>query len=209
MVIAVHQNDLPDNILQTAHTIAIDTETTGLKPQRDRLCLIQLSDGQGDVHLVQFYGHGHHYDCPNLKNILSNNNVTKIFHFARFDIMMLEKHLNIQLSNIYCTKVASKLVRTFTDRHGLKDIVRDLLGIEISKQQQTSDWGTQHLSDAQQSYAAGDVLYLHQLKTSLDAMLMREKRSELAKACFDFLPTRARLDLLGWDDENKDFFSHS
>jgi ribonuclease D len=209
MVIAVHQNDLPAGILQNADSIAIDTETTGLKAQRDRLCLVQLSDGQGDVHLVQFFGSGHSYQCPNLKRILSNDKILKIFHFARFDVMMLEKFLTIQMSNIYCTKIASKLVRTFTDRHGLRDLVRELIGVEISKQQQTSDWGSKDLSEAQQVYAAGDVLYLHQLKEVLDNLLNRENRTVLAQSCFDFLPTRSRLDLLGWDDENKDFFAHS
>lgn len=209
MSIIVHQNDLPTGILQTSLSIAIDTETTGLRPQRDRLCLVQLSDGQGDVHLVQFVGNNHAYDCPNLKKILSNNDVTKIFHFARFDVMMLEKFLGIQLSNIFCTKIASKMVRTFTDRHGLRDLARELIGVDISKQQQTSDWGSEVLSEAQQIYAAGDVLYLHQLKTALEILLQRENRVALAQACFDFLPTRSRLDLLGWDDENKDFFAHS
>ncbi len=209
MSIIVHQNDLPTGILQTSLSIAIDTETTGLRPQRDRLCLVQLSDGQGDVHLVQFVGSNHAYDCPNLKKILSNNNVTKIFHFARFDVMMLEQFLGIQLSNIFCTKIASKMVRTFTDRHGLRDLARELIGVDISKQQQTSDWGSEVLSEAQQVYAAGDVLYLHQLKTALEILLQRENRVALAQACFDFLPTRSRLDLLGWDDENKDFFAHS
>ena len=209
MSIIVHQNDLPVNILQTATSIAIDTETTGLKPERDRLCLVQLSDGQGDVHLVQFFGSGHHYNCPNLKALLSNDKILKIFHFARFDVMMLEKFLNIHLSNIFCTKIASKMVRTFTDRHGLRDLVRELIGVEISKQQQTSDWGAETLSEAQQIYAAGDVLYLHQLKDVLDTLLKREHRTALAQACFDFLPTRSRLDLLGWNDENKDFFAHN
>jgi ribonuclease D len=158
---------------------------------------------------VQFVGRNHAYDCPNLKKILTNDNVLKIFHFARFDIMMLEKYLNIKLSNIFCTKIASKITRTFTDRHGLRDLARDLINVDISKQQQTSDWGSENLSEAQQTYAAGDVLYLHQLKSVLDNLLVRENRTELAQACFDFLPTRSRLDLLGWDQDDKDFFSHS
>jgi ribonuclease D len=209
MAIILHQNDLPHNILQTAKSIAIDTETTGLVAHRDRLCLVQISDGLGDVHLVQFVGRNHAYDCPNLKKILTNDNILKIFHFARFDIMMLEKYLNIKLSNIFCTKIASKITRTFTDRHGLRDLARDLINVDISKQQQTSDWGSENLSEAQQTYAAGDVLYLHQLKSVLDNLLVRENRTELAQACFDFLPTRSRLDLLGWDQDDKDFFSHS
>lgn len=209
MAIFLHKDDLPEGILGTASSIAIDTETTGLIARRDRLCLVQLSDGLGDVHLVQFLGRNHGYDCPNLKKILTNNAVLKIFHFARFDVMMLGKYLNIELNNIYCTKIASKLTRTFTDRHGLRDLAKDLLSIEISKQQQTSDWGATNLSEAQQNYAAGDVLYLHQLKNVLDTLLTREDRTALAQSCFDFLPTRAKLDLLGWDDEDKDFFSHS
>jgi len=210
MSIKLYQNDLPAGVLESAKSLAIDTETTGLRPQRDRLCLVQISDGNGDVHLVQFYGAGHHYDCPNLKKILLNPGVLKIFHFARFDVMMLELFLNIKLENIYCTKIASKLTRTFTDRHGLRDLARDLIGVDINKQQQTSDWGQKDLSEAQQNYAAGDVLYLHQLKEALDILIARENRQEIAQSCFNFLPTRARLDLMGWDEEyHKDIFSHS
>ena len=209
MSITLYQDDLPSNILQSAKSLAIDTEATGLSVQRDRLCLVQISDGNGDVYLVQFFGAGHQYNCPNLKRLLLNDDVLKIFHFARFDIMMLEKALNINLSNIYCTKVASKMVRTFTERHGLRDLARELIGVDINKQQQTSDWGAQHLSEAQQTYAASDVLYLHQLKDALDPLLKRENRTVLAQACFDFLPTRSRLDVLGWDHESKDFSDHA
>lgn len=208
MSITLYQDDIPETLFKDATSIAIDTETTGLNHLRDRLCVIQLSDGDGTAHLVQFRGAGHDYDCPNLKKILLNDKIEKIFHFARFDVMMLEKFLNIRLKNIFCTKIASKLVRTFTERHGLRDLAKDLAGIEISKQQQTSDWGSEELTEAQQVYAAGDVLYLHQIKDALYKLLERESRLELAQSCFDFLPTRTQLDLMGWDD-GKDFFAHS
>lgn len=208
MSITLYHNDLPENVLVNATSLAIDTETTGLNPQRDRLCVIQISSGDGTAHLVQFSGANHNYACPNLHKLLNNSNIQKIFHFARFDVMMLKRYLGISLDNIYCTKIASKLTRTFTDRHGLRDLAKDLVGIEISKQQQTSDWGAEKLSEAQQQYAAGDVLYLHQIKLQLDILLKRENRADIARSCFDFLPTRAQLDLLGWDDGN-DFFAHS
>lgn len=184
--------------------MAIDTETMGLRPNRDRLCLVQLSSGDGSAHLIRFASA--RYDCPNLRRLLSDPAVLKLFHFARFDIAMMQHHLGVVTRPVYCTKLASKLVRTYTDRHGLKDLVKDLANVELSKQQQTSDWGAADLSEAQLNYAASDVLYLHQVKARLDEMLEREGRKELAQACFDFLPTKASLDLLGWDEE--DIFAH-
>lgn len=205
----LYQDDLPDNLdISNVTSVAVDTETTGLNIGRDRLCVVQLSFGDGDAHLVQFRGRGNKYNCPNLKKLLGDDTIEKLFHFARFDIASLEYFLNIRIDNIFCTKVASKLVRTFTERHGLRDLAKELAGIEISKQQQTSDWGALDLSEAQQNYAAGDVLYLHKIQAVLKEMLIRENRIEIAKACFAFLPTRARLDLLKWDEE-KDFFAHS
>lgn len=199
----LHQNDLPGG-LGFGDSVAIDSETMGLNLERDRLCLIQLSAGDGTCHLVQFRDGD--YQAPNLKALLTDPAVTKLFHFARFDLAVIERHLGVTCGPVYCTKTASRLVRTFTDRHGLKDLCKDLLGVEISKQQQTSDWGAAELSAEQLRYAASDVLYLHRLRDKLDEMLVREGRSELAKACFEFLPVRARLDLAGWADV--DIFAH-
>jgi ribonuclease D len=202
--IKFYRGDLPDG-LDLGPLVAVDSETMGLDLHRDRLCLVQLSAGDGRAHLVQ--PDRETYDCPNLKRLLTDPGVTKIFHFARFDVAAFQKYLGVVTSPIYCTKIASKLVRTYTDRHGLKDLARELTGIEISKQQQSSDWGAADLTDAQKAYAASDVLYLHQLKERLDAMLAREDRTDIARACFEFLPMRARLDLAGWADT--DIFAHS
>ena len=204
MTIRLHRGDLPDLSRYTG-PVAIDTETMGLNPHRDRLCVVQLSPGDGSADVVQI-GKGA-VDAPNLKALLANTNMVKIFHFARFDLAALYNAFGVMPQPVYCTKIASKLSRTYTDRHGLKDLVREVLNIDMSKQQQSSDWGTQALSDAQLAYAASDVLHLHALRERLDAMLLREGRSELARACFDFLPTRARLDLQGWESE--DIFAHS
>ena len=201
--IHLHQGDLPSG-LDFGDSVAVDSETMGLDLSRDRLCLIQLSAGDGVCHLVQFGKNS--YDAPNLKALLGDPGITKIFHFARFDVTAIRLYLGIDCAPVYCTKIASKLVRTYTDRHGLKDICRELLGVEISKQQQSSDWGAAELSREQLAYAASDVLYLHQLRTKLDGMLAREGRSGLAAACFDFLPTRAALDIAGWGDT--DIFAH-
>jgi ribonuclease D len=201
--IHLHHGDLPHGLAFGA-SVAIDTETMGLDPHRDRLCLAQLSAGDGVCHLVQF-GKGA-YDAPRLKALLVDPAVLKIFHFGRFDIAMLQQHLGVLARPVYCTKIASRLARTFTDRHGLKDLARELLGIELSKQQQSSDWGASELSDEQLRYAAADVLHLHALKAKLDQMLAREGRTALAEACFDFLPSRALLDLGGWGTE--DIFVH-
>ena len=203
MAIHLHHDDLPDGIdLGTA--IAIDTETMGLNPHRDRLCLVQLSAGDGDAHLVKM---AHTLGpAPNLTAILANPAVTKLFHFARFDLASLAQAIGPVRGPIYCTKIASKLCRTYTDRHGLKDLCNELIGVEISKQQQSSDWGAASLSDAQQKYAASDVLYLHRLRAVLDEMLEREGRTRIAKACFEFLPVRANMDLGGFDD--LDIFHH-
>jgi ribonuclease D len=203
MTIRLHQGDLPSGVALSP-IVAIDTETLGLNPHRDRLCLVQLSFGDGDAELVQI-ARGQ-TRAPNLEKLLADPNVLKLFHFGRFDMAILAKTFGIMPEPVYCTKIASKLVRTYTDRHGLKELVRELAGVEISKQQQSSDWGAGALSDAQQAYAASDVLYLHQLKEKLDAMLAREQRTDLAQACFDFLPARARLDLAGWPET--DIFSH-
>jgi ribonuclease D len=203
MKIKLHQGYLPDG-LNLGPIVAIDTETMGLNPQRDRLCLAQLSAGDGVCHAVQFAAG--QYAAPNLKKLLTDPGVTKLFHFARFDIAMFRHYLGVDTGPLYCTKIASKLVRTYTDKHGLKDLVRELLNVDISKEQQSSDWGAKELSEKQLSYAAGDVAYLHQLKTVLDVMLAREGRTQLAKACFDFLPARAGLDLAGWDEV--DIFAH-
>jgi len=203
MKIKLHQNDLPDG-LDLGPVVAIDTETLGLNPFRDRLCLAQLSSGDGVCHAVQFAAG--QYAAPNLKRILTDPNVTKLFHFARFDIAMFRRYLGVDCKPIYCTKIASKLVRTYTDKHGLKDLVRELLNVDLSKEQQSSDWGAKELTEKQLAYAANDVAYLHQLKTALDGMLAREGRTHLAKACFDFLPSRAELDLAGW--EETDIFAH-
>ena len=203
MTVDLHQGDLPDG-LDLGESVAIDTETMGLRPDRDRLCLVQLSSGDGNAHIVQLTQGA--YDAPNLKTLLLDPKVTKLFHFARFDVAVLRRYLDVQCQPIYCTKIASKLVRTFTDRHGLKELCRDLLGITISKEQQSSDWGAATLTEAQLAYAAADVLYLHELRIQLDLMLERENRMELANACFKFLPTRAQLDLEGWPD--MDIFEH-
>lgn len=204
MTITLHRGDLPDG-LDFGPLIAVDTETLGLNLARDRLCLVQLSSGDGTAHLVQFERGG--YNCPNLKQLLAAPSITKLFHFARFDIAMIARHLGVIVRPVYCTKTASKLTRTYTDRHGLRDLVRELLGVEISKQQQSSDWGAESLSDAQLQYAAADVLYLHALKERFDGLLAREGRADLADACFGFLPARALLDIAGWADE--DIFAHS
>jgi len=200
--IDLHDGDLPDGLDLKADArggcVAIDTETMGLNPARDRLCLVQLSAGDGAVHLVQF--RRGQYDAPNLKRLLTDPDVTKLFHFARFDVAVMQAYLGVVVQPIYCTKVASKLVRTFTDKHGLKDLCKDLLGVELSKQQQSSDWGADELSPEQMKYAASDVLHLHDLKEKLDAMLAREQRTQLAEACFRFLPARGALDLGGWDE---------
>ena len=203
MKIKLHQGDLPDG-LDLGSMVAIDTETLGLNPQRDRLCLAQLSAGDGVCHAVQFAAG--QYAAPNLKKLLTDPSVTKLFHFARFDIAMFRQYLGVEVRPVYCTKIASKLVRTYTDKHGLKDLVRELLGVDLSKEQQSSDWGASELSEKQLAYAANDVAHLHQLKTVLDAMLAREGRTALAQACFDFLPARAGLDLAGWEDV--DIFAH-
>ena len=203
MTIHLHQYDIPDN-LSFHGTVAVDTETSGLNLKRDRLCLIQLSDGNGDAHLVHFPTP--RYDAPRLKRLIADDTVTKLFHFARFDIGVLSQRLNVWCTPVYCTKIASKLVRTYTDRHSLKELCRDLLGIEMTKAQQSSDWGAAILTQEQQIYAASDVLHLHQLREKLDVMLEREDRSDLAIKCFAFIQTRARLDLAGWGED--DIFAH-
>jgi ribonuclease D len=205
MTIHLHEEDLPADVVFADGPIAVDTEAMGLIPGRDRLCLVQLADGKGDEHLVRF-GKGSDYAAPNLKALLSDPNRLKLYHFARFDVAAMRAYLGIIAAPLYCTRTASRLVRTYTDRHGLKDLVKELLCIEISKQQQTSDWGADELSDAQREYAASDVRFLHQLKEKLDERLLRENRMELAQACFDFLPYRALLDLAGWAEQ--DVFAH-
>jgi ribonuclease D len=204
MTIRLHRGDLPD-ISRYTGAVAIDTETLGLDPHRDRLCVVQLSPGDGSADVVQIPRGGK--DAPNLKRLLGDPNILKIFHFARFDLAVLYNALGVMPGPVYCTKIASRLTRTYTDKHGLKDIVRELLGVELSKQQQSSDWAAETLSDAQLAYAASDVLYLHGLKEKFDVLLAREDRQKLAEACFRFLPDRARLDLGGWAAE--DIFSHS
>jgi ribonuclease D len=204
MSIFFHEEDLPDG-LNFEGPIAVDTEAMGLNPHRDRLCLVQLSDGRGDEHLVRF-AKGSGYSAPNLKALLGDPDRLKLFHFARFDVAMIKAYLGFMAAPLYCTRTASRLVRTYTDRHGLKDLVRELLGHEISKQQQTSDWGAAELTEAQREYAASDVRYLHALKERLDERLDREGRVALARACFDFLPNRALLDLAGWPEQ--DIFAH-
>ena len=193
----MHHNDLPDG-LDLGKEVAVDSETMGLNVNRDRLCLVQLSAGDETCHLVQFAAGS--YDAPNLKRLFADPSVTKLFHFARFDLAMIQHHLGVACRPVYCTKVASKLARTFTDRHSLRDLCKELLEVDISKQQQSSDWGAAKLSDEQLRYAATDVLYLHRLKAILDDMLEREGRRDLAQACFDFLPARAAIDLAGWND---------
>jgi len=199
----LHPGDLPEGLL-FGDSVAIDTEAMGLNPHRDRLCLAQLSRGDGDAHLVQFAAGC--YDAPNLKRLLVDPAVVKLFHFARFDIAILYHYLGVMPQPLYCTKIASRLVRTFTDRHGLRDLCKDLLGVELKKEQQSSDWGAATLSDEQLRYAASDVLHLHVLRARLDQMLARERRTELARSCFDFLPARALLDLEGWAEQ--DIFAH-
>jgi ribonuclease D len=200
----LHQGDLPENISFGA-SVAVDSETMGLRLRRDDLCVVQLSSGDGHAHLVRLNRPA--YDAPNLKRVLTDPGVLKIFHYGRFDIAMFALHLGVMTGPVYCTKIASKLARTYTDRHGLKDLARELAGVEMSKVQQSSDWGAAALSQEQQAYAASDVLHLHALKAKLDVMLAREGRMDLAQACFDFLPVRARLDLEGWEDV--DVFAHS
>jgi ribonuclease D len=204
MTVYLHEGDLPDG-LDLGPEVAIDSETMGLRFRRDPLCVVQLSSGDGDAHVVRLNRPG--YDCPNLKRLLADPKVLKIFHFGRFDIGMFDLHLGVETRPVYCTKIASKLARTYTDRHGLKDVARELAGVDMSKAQQCSDWGSPVLSQAQLDYAASDVLYLHAIKAKLDLMLEREGRAELARACFDFLPTRSRLDLAGWDEI--DIFAHA
>lgn len=202
MSVTLHKNDLPDD-LDLGAVVAIDTETMGLKPGRDRLCLVQLSSGDGNAHLVQMMDPS--FDAPNLKKLVTNPDVLKLFHFARFDVAVMKEYLGVDCPNIYCTKIASKLVRTYTDRHGLKNICRELLGVDISKQQQSSDWGAEELTPEQINYAASDVYYLHKLRAKLNKMLEREGRIDLAQNCFDFMVTRTSLDLQGWPD---DIFEH-
>lgn len=201
MAVYLHEEDLPADVRFADGPIAVDTEAMGLVAGRDRLCLVQLSDGKGDEHLVRF-ARGSDYSAPNLKALLSDPNRIKLYHFARFDIGIMQAYLGISATPLYCTRTASRLVRTYTDRHGLKDLVKELLGHDLSKQQQTSDWGADELSDAQREYAANDVRYLHALKEKLDERLEREDRAELAQACFDFLPTRALLDIAGWAEQD-------
>lgn len=201
--ITLHKGDLPAG-LDFGAVIAVDTEAMGLNPMRDNLTLVQISSGDGTAHIVQL---SRDYDCPNLKALLTNPDVLKIFHFARFDVVMMKRWLGITCAPIWCTKIASRLARTYTDKHGLKDVAREVAGIDLSKAQQSSDWGNDTLTDAQIQYAASDVLYLHRIKAGLEDMLVREGRIELAEACFAFLPVRADLDLAGWAAE--DIFAHS
>jgi ribonuclease D len=203
MTVELYQGDLPAG-LDLGNVIAVDTEAMGLVTERDRLCLVQLSSGDGNAHLIQFRNED--YSAPNLKKLISDPAVLKVFHFARFDVAIMMAYLGIECPNVYCTRTASKLCRTYTDKHSLREVCRELLGIEINKQQQSSDWGAEKLSDEQISYAASDVLYLHSLKDKLDEMLQREGRMELAQQCFDFIPARAKLDLNGWRDV--DIFEH-
>jgi len=204
MTVYLHEGDLPAD-LDLGPEVAVDSETMGLRFRRDPLCVVQLSAGNGDAHVVRLNRPA--YDCPNLKRLMADQTVLKIFHFGRFDIGMFQLHLGVETRPVYCTKIASKLARTYTDRHGLKDVARELAGIDMSKAQQSSDWGAQTLTQAQLDYAASDVLHLHVIKARLDEMLAREGRTELARACFDFLPTRSRLDLEGWDET--DIFAHA
>ncbi len=204
MAVYLHEEDLPADVLAEG-PVAVDTETMGLQPGRDRLCLVQISDGRGDEHLVRFSA-GSSYAAPRLKAVLADPNRLKLYHFARFDLASILCYLEVMAEPVYCTKTASRLVRTYTDRHGLKDLVRETIGVELSKQQQSSDWGAPVLSDAQKEYAASDVRYLHRIKDVLDPRLAREGRTALAQACFDFLPNRARLDLAGWPEV--DIFAH-
>jgi ribonuclease D len=203
MTVTLHKGDLPSG-LDFGSSVAVDTETMGLDPARDRLCVVQLSAGDGNSHIVQLLQD--QYDAPNLKALMTSPKVVKLFHFARFDMAMMKRYLGVDVAPVYCTKIASKLVRTYTDRHGLKDLVKELLNIDLSKQQQSSDWGAAELSEAQLAYAAADVLHLHELKRHLDAMLEREGRTDLAARCFAFLATRVELDLSGWAEQ--DIFEH-
>jgi ribonuclease D len=204
MAVHFHEEDLPEGVLAPG-PVAVDTETMGLITPRDRLCLVQISDGQGDEHLVRFKP-GSSFDAPNLKAVLADPARVKLYHFARFDLAAIEHYLGVVAAPVFCTKIASKMTRTYTDRHGLKNLVTELLGTDLSKQQQSSDWGAPQINDAQREYAASDVRYLHRLRDILAERLEREGRMGLAQACFDFLPARARLDLAGWAD--KDIFSH-
>jgi ribonuclease D len=204
MTVHFHEEDLPAGVLAPG-PVAVDTETMGLLPGRDRLCVVQISDGSGDEHLVRF-APGSSYAAPNLRAVLADPARLKLYHFARFDLALIRRYLDVVAAPVYCTKIASRLIRTYTDRHGLKELVRELLSVELSKQQQSSDWGAAELSDAQKEYAASDVRYLHQLKALLDVRLAREHRTALAQACFDFLPARAELDLAGWPET--DIFAH-
>ncbi|MET0375086.1 MAG: ribonuclease D [Rhizorhabdus sp.] len=204
MTVYLHQEDLPDGVLAPG-PVAVDTETMGLITPRDRLCLVQISDGGGDEHLVRFAA-GSDYAAPNLRAVLADPARIKLYHFARFDLAAIKYYLGVIAAPVYCTKTASRLIRTYTDRHGLKELVRELLGQEVSKQQQSSDWGASDLSEAQKDYAASDVRYLHAMRKILDERLIRESRMELAQACFDFLPARAELDLAGWPEI--DIFAH-
>ncbi|MGU3492439.1 ribonuclease D [Xanthobacteraceae bacterium A53D] len=206
MTIRLHRGDLPDSF-RPASVVAIDTETLGLKPHRDRLCVVQLSNGDGTADVVQIPAGATAASAPNLVRLLTDPNVVKLFHFGRFDIAVLQHTFGVVTAPVFCTKIASRLTRTYTDRHGLKDLVRELLGVELSKQQQSSDWAAEDLSEAQQAYAASDVLHLHACKDKLEAMLARSSRTELAAQCFAFLPARAALDLAGWPDE--DIFAHA
>jgi ribonuclease D len=206
MAIHFHEEDLPGDVRFADGPIAVDTEAMGLVPGRDRLCLVQLSDGKGDEHLVRFK-RSSDYSAPNLKALLGDPDRLKLYHFARFDIGIMQAYLGIMAAPLYCTRTASRLVRTYTDRHGLKDLVKELLNVDLSKAQQTSDWGANEISDAQRDYAASDVRYLHALKEKLDERLQREERVALAQACFDFLPARAMLDLGGWPEE--DILAHN
>ncbi|WP_298123909.1 ribonuclease D [Brevundimonas sp.] len=204
MTVHFHQGDLPDD-LDLGPVVAVDSETLGLRFRRDPLCVVQLSAGDGDAHVVRLNRPA--YDCPNLKRVLADREVMKIFHFGRFDVAMFRLHLGVETAPLFCTKIASKLARTYTDRHGLKDVVRELAGVDLSKAQQSSDWGADELTPEQLAYAASDVLHLHVVRERLIAMLEREGRMDLAQACFDFLNVRARLDLEGWDEI--DVFAHS
>lgn len=205
MAVFFHEEDIPKGVLADG-PVAVDTETMGLQTHRDRLCLLQISDGNGDEHLVRF-GPQSDYGAPNLRAILSDQNRLKLYHFARFDLAAIEHYLGVMAEPVFCTKIASRLIRTYTDRHGLKELVRELLGQDISKQQQSSDWGNPELSEAQRDYAASDVRFLHRLKDELEIRLEREGRADLARACFEFLPDRARLDLAGWPEI--DIFAHA
>jgi len=204
MSVFFHEEDLPQGVLAPG-AVAVDTETMGLQLARDRLCVVQIADGRGDEHLVRFRA-GSPYDAPNLKSVLADPERLKLYHFARFDLASIYAYLGVVAAPVYCTKTASRLIRTYTDRHGLKDLVKEMLGQEISKQQQQTDWGAPDLSDPQKDYAASDVRYLHALRDKLDERLLREGRTDLAKACFDFLPHRALLDLAGWAEQ--DIFAH-